>query len=163
VLFKEKINFKLAGASGFAPHQDAPAFSSFGQNFHVTVMLSIDPTNAANGCLEVGPHPGRGLRLEAKPDLTLTDEVASRIDWQRIETEPGDLVIFDSYLPHRSGPNQTSSPRRALYATYNVEREGDWRTRYYEEKRSTFPPEVERIKGKTYGPSVFNVGNPIQE
>jgi len=163
VLFKEKINFKLAGASGFAPHQDAPAFSSFGQNFHVTMMLSIDPTNAANGCLEVGPHPGRGLRLEAKPDLTLTDEVASRIDWQRIETEPGDLVIFDSYLPHRSGPNQTSSPRRALYATYNLEREGDWRTRYYEEKRSTFPPEVERIKGKTYGPSVFNVGNPIQE
>ncbi|MGA1757144.1 MAG: phytanoyl-CoA dioxygenase family protein [Pseudomonadales bacterium] len=163
VLFKEKINFKLAGAGGFAPHQDAPAFSSFGQNLHVTVMLSIDPTNAANGCLEVGPHPGRGRSLEAKPDLTLTDQVASQIAWEPIETEPGDLVIFDSFLPHRSGPNQTSSSRRALYATYNLESEGDWRTRYYEEKRSTFPPEVERIQGKRYGSSVFNVGNPIRE
>jgi len=163
VLFKEKINFKLAGAGGFAPHQDAPAFSSFGQNLHVTVMLSIDPTNAANGCLEVGPHPGRGRSLEAKPDLTLTDQVASQIAWEPLETEPGDLVIFDSFLPHRSGPNQTSSSRRALYATYNLASEGDRRARYYEEKRSTFPPEVERIQGKTYGSSVFNVGNPIRE
>ena len=26
VLFKEKINFKLAGGAGFKPHQDAPAW-----------------------------------------------------------------------------------------------------------------------------------------
>src|SRR2546430_4590866 len=30
VLFKDKINFKLPGGAGFAPHQDAPAYVDFG-------------------------------------------------------------------------------------------------------------------------------------
>jgi hypothetical protein len=29
VLFKEKINFKLPGGSGFTPHQDSPAYITF--------------------------------------------------------------------------------------------------------------------------------------
>ena len=37
ILFKEKINLKLAGGQGFAAHQDAPAFDLFGQSAHLTV------------------------------------------------------------------------------------------------------------------------------
>ena len=39
ILFKEKINLKLAGGQGFAAHQDAPAFDLFGQSQHITVMV----------------------------------------------------------------------------------------------------------------------------
>lgn len=53
LLFKEKINFKLPGGAGFAPHQDAPAFTSFEQSVHITAMLSVDATTAQNGCLEI--------------------------------------------------------------------------------------------------------------
>ena len=53
LLFKEKINFKLPGGGGFSPHQDAPAFTTFGQRYHVTAMLSLDATTRENGCLEV--------------------------------------------------------------------------------------------------------------
>ena len=55
VLFKEKINFKLPGGNGFLPHHDAPAFNSFGPTYHITMMVSIDPCNKENGCLEMVP------------------------------------------------------------------------------------------------------------
>ena len=52
VFFKEKINYKLPGGEGFGAHQDAPAFSSFGQRFHVTLLVAVDPQTLENGCLE---------------------------------------------------------------------------------------------------------------
>ena len=42
VLFKEKINAKLPGGSGFTAHQDAPAFITFGQRYHITMMIAVD-------------------------------------------------------------------------------------------------------------------------
>lgn len=86
------------------------------------------------------------------------------LPWSPIPTQPGDLLAFDSYLPHRSGPNNTSRPRRALYLTYNKAAEGNVRDDYYREKRAVFPPDVEREPGKDYGAAgVFNVGNPIEK
>jgi 2-aminoethylphosphonate dioxygenase len=162
VLFKEKINFKLAGGQGFVAHQDAPAFTQFGQEYHITMMLSIDATSTANGCLEISPGGGHGGLLPVNDDLTLTAAEQSRLRWEPIETEPGDIVLFDSLLPHRSAANNTASSRRVLYATYNRLRDGDVRSAYFDEKRQAFPPDVEREAGKTYDSSgVFNVGNPV--
>jgi len=81
LLFKEKINFKLPGGSGFGAHQDAPAFATFGQQFHITAMVSIDATTCANGCLEVayGRHQ-EGL-LGMTEAQVLTDDVVSELDW----------------------------------------------------------------------------------
>ncbi len=162
-LFKEKINYKLPGGAGFAPHQDAPAFTSFGQSLHITLMISVDATTPANGCLEVAPHPGGRNTLPLARDLTIDPDVTAKLAWTSIPTHPGDLLFFDSYLPHRSGPNRTENPRRALYLTYNKAAEGNVRDDYYREKRSVFPPDVEREPGKDYGDAgVFNVGNPIR-
>lgn len=161
-LFKEKINYKLPGGAGFAPHQDAPAFTSFEQSLHITLMISVDATTPANGCLEVAPHPGGRTVLPMAPDLTIDPQITRALAWSPITTRPGDLLFFDSYLPHRSGPNGTSSPRRALYLTYNKAAEGNVRENYYREKRAVFPPDVEREPGKDYADAgVFNVGNPI--
>ena len=71
-----------------------------------------------------------------------------------IPTAPGDAVFFDSFAPHRSGPNLTRRPRRALYITYNAAAAGDQRARYFAEKRRSFPPDVARQPGETY---VFRV------
>lgn len=163
VLFKEKINYKLPGGNGFAPHQDAPAFTSFGQSLHITLMISVDATTEANGCLEIAPHPGSLTTLPLADDLTIAAANVDRLRWSPIPTEPGDLLFFDSYLPHRSGPNRTDLPRRALYITYNKAAEGNCRDAYYREKRAVFPPDVERVPGRDYSASgVFNVGNPIR-
>ena len=162
VLFKEKINFKLPGGNGFLPHQDAPAFTSFGQTFHITLMVSIDASNPENGCLQMarGMHD-KGM-LPTAPDATVDAEFAKTLNWEYVETEPGDIVLFDSYIPHKSDANMSNRPRRALYITYNRASEGSYRDEYYEEKRKVFPPDVERDPNKTYGDSgVFNVGNPV--
>jgi len=63
-------------------------------------------------------------------------------------------MFFDSYAPHRSGPNLTDAPRRVLYVTYNRASAGDHRAKYFADKRKSFPPDIERAPGETY---VFRV------
>jgi 2-aminoethylphosphonate dioxygenase len=163
VLFKEKVNFKLPGGNGFKPHQDAPAYTTFEQTYHVTMMISIDPSTRENGCLEVVKgHHKHGI-LAQEPDGTLRRDVVDSLLWEPILMSPGDVLFFDSYLPHGSGSNKSDAPRRALYVTYNRISEGDRRDDYFAHKRLIFPPECERIPGVDYSKSagVYNLGNPI--
>ena len=51
VLYKEKINYKLPGGAGYAPHQDAPAYRFV--ETHVSCMVAVDDALIDNGCLEV--------------------------------------------------------------------------------------------------------------
>lgn len=162
-VFKEKINFKLPGGQGFTAHQDAPAFAQFDQRYHVTAMLGVDATTVDNGCLELVHGRAPDQLLEQAPDGTLAPAVIDALDWQPLETSAGDLVMFDSYLPHRSGPNRSSGPRRAYYVTYNRASDGDVREAYFARKRQAFPPECERDPDAPPSPEAaqFNLGNPI--
>lgn len=67
-------------------------------------------------------------------------------------------------MPHRSGPNLSSVPRRVLYVTYIRASEGDCRDAYYTLKRRSFTPECERVPGQELPPEsrLFNVGNAIR-
>jgi ectoine hydroxylase-related dioxygenase (phytanoyl-CoA dioxygenase family) len=67
-----------------------------------------------------------------------------------VETEPGDVIYFDSFVPHASGPNLTATPRRILYVTYALASHGDHRARYFADKRRDFPPDIEREPGHVY-------------
>jgi ectoine hydroxylase-related dioxygenase (phytanoyl-CoA dioxygenase family) len=80
----------------------------------------------------------------------LTPEQMSSFALIPVPTEPGDVLFFDSYAPHASKPNLTDAQRRILYLTYNRADAGDHRRRYYDEKRASFPPDVERAPGTTY-------------
>ncbi len=113
------------------------------------MLVSIDPATIDNGCLEVawGQH-NRGMLSEPWKELSKETEASIKFDY--LETRPGDVVFFDSYIPHRSAPNNTDSPRRVLYATYAKRSAGDFRSRYYADKRQSYPPDCERIPGKKY-------------
>jgi ectoine hydroxylase-related dioxygenase (phytanoyl-CoA dioxygenase family) len=164
VLFKEKINYKLPGGSGFGAHQDAPAFVAFGQTYHITMLVSIDPSTPDNGCLEmVHGHHDQGL-LPQNEGGELDAATVASLDWVPLPTEPGDVVFFDSYVPHRSQPNRSQTSRRALYITYNRERDGRVRDQYFAKKRAAFPPECEREEGVDYTAqaAIYNLGNPIK-
>ncbi|KAG2016929.1 hypothetical protein GB937_005831 [Aspergillus fischeri] len=58
LLFKEKINYKLAGSGGFDPHIDANAYTHVKDIKHLTIPAAVDEMNAENGGLEVvdGSH-----------------------------------------------------------------------------------------------------------
>lgn len=150
VLFKDKINFKMPGGDGFKAHQDVQAGWDRYAQLHITALVSIDPATVANGCLELAPgHHKQGLLGESWKPLP-----EDSLDYIKCETQPGDAVFFDSFIPHRSGPNLTDKPRRVLYVTYNRLSEGDHRHQYYADKRLSYPPDCEREAGKNY---VFRV------
>jgi 2-aminoethylphosphonate dioxygenase len=76
---------------------------------------------------------------------------------------PGDVIVFDAWAPHRSGPNRSPAPRRSYYLTYNPASAGDHRADYYARKRECFPPEYERVPGVDYAERgrQFNLANPF--
>jgi ectoine hydroxylase-related dioxygenase (phytanoyl-CoA dioxygenase family) len=105
----------------------------YGQSLHISIMVNIDqatkengasarlphawsvvqllanlwttsscPVLVSSGCLEVvaGEH-NKGLlgpEFQAVPQ-----ELVDKYTWVPLETNPGDIVFFDSYVPHRSG------------------------------------------------------------
>ncbi|HKA91475.1 MAG TPA: phytanoyl-CoA dioxygenase family protein [Haliangiales bacterium] len=163
-LFKEKINLKLAGGGGFAAHQDAPAFVTFGQRYHITVAVAIDAATVANGCLEVSDSVDVYRTLPQAPGGSIDPAVEAVLPWRPLELAAGDVALFDSYLPHRSRSNRSAQSRRALYVTYNRRSEGERREEYFAHKRASFPPECERVAGVDYRASeaLYNLGNPIR-
>jgi ectoine hydroxylase-related dioxygenase (phytanoyl-CoA dioxygenase family) len=146
VLFKEKINFKLPGSAGFEPHQDQQAGWSRYAPLFVTALVTLDRATLENGCLELvaGKHRN-GLIGEEWTPLSWDE-----LGLQPVETAPGDVVFFDSFVPHASKPNQTNAQRRILYLTYNRAEHGDHREQYFADKRREFPPDVEQDGSKAY-------------
>ncbi|MFQ5467539.1 MAG: phytanoyl-CoA dioxygenase family protein [Kiloniellaceae bacterium] len=153
ILFKDKINFKLPGGDGFKPHQDQQAGWNVYADYFITALVSIDPATDANGCLELAPgwHKKGLMGGEWAP---LGDDDMAGMEFTAYPTLPGDAMFFDSYAPHRSGPNRTHAPRRVLYVTYNRVSAGNHRATYFADKRKSFPPDIERAPGETY---VFRV------
>jgi ectoine hydroxylase-related dioxygenase (phytanoyl-CoA dioxygenase family) len=133
VLYKDKLNYKLPGGAGYAPHQDAPAYRFV--DVHVSCMLAIDDASETNGCLDVvsGAHDRVWPVDEAG---CLRADVVASMAWLPVPVRAGDVLWFHSRTPHRSGPNRSPRPRRALYPTYNARSEGDLREDYYGQKAS---------------------------
>jgi 2-aminoethylphosphonate dioxygenase len=150
VLFKDKINFKMPGGAGFKAHQDQQAGWSVYAPLFVTAMVTLDAATLENGCLEVvaGRHREGLIGEQWKP----LEEHG--LNLQAVPTAPGDVIFFDSFVPHASKPNLTDSSRRILYITYNLASDGDHRARYFADKHASFPPDIDRDREKTY---VFRV------
>jgi len=58
--------------------------------------------------------------------------------WIAVPTAPGEIPLFGSYIPHKSSANRSAQPRRLIYLTYNAVSQGDWREKYYADKRQAF-------------------------
>lgn len=153
VLFKEKINFKMPGGGGFTPHQDIqPGWDTYAPYF-MSVLVAVDRNTIENGCLELAAgHHRRGMigrRWEPLEGAELNG-----LTFDPVPMEPGDAAFFDCFTPHQSQPNRTAAPRRNMYLTYNRRRDGDFRERYFADKRHSFPPDFERDPNARY---VFRV------
>jgi len=149
VLFKEKLNLKPPGGSGFAPHVDSPSLrmslGSEGPKTFCTVMVAIDDMKIKNGCLriakgiwtednccsviqpEIDGSPDAGGRAGAIPL-----DIAKKLQFEDMTCDGGTILLFNGWAPHRSAANVTPFARRAIFLTYNPKREGEYRKRYYE-------------------------------
>ena len=143
-LFKEKLNIKPPGGKGYGAHYDGPSAAALGlARTFVTAQVAVDAQTAENGALQVvrprsawppgramvppsSSDPDRGGRVGAIPEA-----VAEELPWEPIECQPGDVLLFDHWLPHRSGFNRSAAERRTLYMLFNPASEGVWRDEYY--------------------------------
>ncbi|WP_249892683.1 phytanoyl-CoA dioxygenase family protein [Mixta hanseatica] len=116
-LFKDKCNFKHPGGGGFTPHQDVVAYRPFGSDYQVTAAVMLDAANETNGALEMahiwgcGNNEGEWVTTpRGKQPLLpryqggtrngdISDRLSQTMQWRRIDTAPGDVVLFDSYIP----------------------------------------------------------------
>jgi len=141
VLFKDKINFKGPGGGGFLAHQDATAYATDDlATRHISVRVAIDLADEHNGPLEVPSRAGlhtKGIfpNRQGVLDPAAEDELGP---WTQVLVEPGDIVLFDSFLPHRSFTNTSDRWRRSAYLTYNLASEGDFHAAYYRKKLLAF-------------------------
>ena len=148
-LFKDKINFKYCGSKGFEAHQDATIWKGmYGIKNFLTMSITIDRSTLKNGCLEIVKNPKKNKLLSKWEKIP--KNIENKLKWLPIETNPGDIIFFHDYTPHRSADNFSSNKRRMIFLTYNKKIYGDHRLEHFADKRRNFPPNIEREKGKKY-------------
>ncbi|GMI32468.1 hypothetical protein TeGR_g15158 [Tetraparma gracilis] len=149
VLFKDKMNFKGPGGGNFLCHQDATAYATEDlASRHISVMVAIDASTNDNGPLQVtaGRHNEGFFKHEAG---VVDPEVEASMEFHNVLTKPGDIVLFDSFLPHRSDINMSKTWRRLAYLTFNKRSEGDLHADYYKAK-------IDMMKAGTAGSISIN-------
>jgi ectoine hydroxylase-related dioxygenase (phytanoyl-CoA dioxygenase family) len=156
-VFKDKTNEKSPGGGGFGPHQDFAAYMHFQPRSHLTAMLSVDSATRENGCLEFAANFNRVVSedplavleyVQSQPLLKfkaddachgdILDEISQSFAWTPVESKAADLVLFDSFAPHRSACNRSRYPRRASFVTFVPGIGDEEYERYYAEKRANY-------------------------
>jgi len=136
-LFKDKLIFKAPQMSGYSMHQDYAWWQPQGEEsplpgIHpdkiLSVMIAIDAADEENGAIELFPGYHHELLSPVGALRNMTPEEIAKINLCSGvlgATAPGDVIIFHSLAPHRSGSNRSSRSRRQLYMTYNATSAGD--------------------------------------
>lgn len=149
VLFKDKFNYKMKGNSGFEAHQDIQAGWQSYTDFFVTIGIAVDEQWAEGGALEFIANNHK-RRLVGSLWQPLKDDEVNFSDFKPYPCRPGDVLVFDGFVPHRSLPNRTADSQRIFYLTYNRKSEGDFRDAYYADKFQSYPPDAYRKSNKNY-------------
>jgi phytanoyl-CoA hydroxylase len=123
--FLSQFIFKNPGAWGQPWHQDSYYFPFEPARPIVGVWLAVTEATLGNGCLHVLPGSHREPVHEHVPDrrpganigyVEIVDhDMAGAVP---VLMEPGDLLLFDSHLMHRSTDNTTEGIRAAMVYHY---------------------------------------------
>ena len=145
VLFKEKINYKLPGCRPDKLHQDqAAGWNAYG-DFYITMGIVVDENrkeNAALSFLKSGNYEKRLMSEEWRPLTEADPPYQPEDEYVLLEADPGDVIFFDSYVPHGSPANTSDRSRRNIFLTFNKHSDGDMRAKYYEDKWTSYAPNV---------------------
>jgi ectoine hydroxylase-related dioxygenase (phytanoyl-CoA dioxygenase family) len=126
-VFRCKLIMKRPGTCGYDLHQDYPYWEALGvpADDMLTCAVAIDGAAADSGAMELVPAATR--RFPGRPDEP-RDLDPSCVDLGSVEMPElaaGDLLLFHSLAPHRSGPNRSEGPRRVLLPSFVGPRHGD--------------------------------------
>tara|TARA_Y100000591_G_C21819349_1_gene692691 strand:- start:358 stop:1101 length:744 start_codon:yes stop_codon:yes gene_type:complete len=163
-IFKDKFNAKPPGGEGFSAHYDG-IFKFSDKNgeekngwyhygdFFLNVLLALDNCSEENGTIEIAnSHSGNFNELLKKttndgtPNLLATEEVKNQ--FEKVNLNKGDLVIFKNTCPHRSDKNNSKSERRILYYTYSNIENGSKYKNYFNDKKNSKNETKKSLTGK---------------
>jgi phytanoyl-CoA hydroxylase len=123
--FLSQFIFKNPGAWGQPWHQDAFYFPFEPARPILGVWLAVTEANLENGCLHVLPGSHREPVHEHQPDrrpranygyVEIVDhDMGAAVP---VLMQPGDLLLFDSHLMHRSTDNVSDGIRAAMVYHY---------------------------------------------
>lgn len=142
-VFQSMFILKNPGAWGQPWHQDSYYFN-FDQQPQIGLWLAISEATLENGCLSVLPGSHRRPIETHHPDQRPGAnqgylEVHGLDDAEAVPVlmEPGDLLVFHSYLLHRSVDNLGGSRRAAM--VYHYGRAGS---------KNLAPPEIQALQNR---------------
>ena len=169
ILYKDRINFKPPGGGAHSAHQDGVAYESGSlREFddavvpYISILIGVDAATKENGCLEVVPDWSMDnlkiLPMErpdsAHPNFSkMAQSVEDELEWIKLETDPGDVVLFTERLPHSSAVKSSNVSRRIVYGVYNPLSKGDLREKYYSDKRKNLN-DARYMIGNPHAPSL---------
>ena len=153
LIFKDKYNAKPPGGEGFFAHYDGifhfidhdnnkrKGWYEYGE-FFINALVALDPCDEKNGTLEISKHhKGKfnDLLKNTKNDGTpaLSEIIESKLSFDSIMLNIGDIVIFSNTCPHRSKKNNSEKNRRVLYYTYTLSKNGSKYDQYFIDKEKS--------------------------
>lgn len=144
LLFKEKVNFKLPGCRPDKLHQDQAAGWGNYADYFVSMAVVVDENNLENGAISFmssGNYPKDRLMTPEWEPITHDDPpYQPENEYYLALAKPGDVIFFDSFVPHGSPSNGSDKPRRNIFLTFNGESKGDHRMAYYHDKWVNYAP-----------------------
>ena len=143
ILFKEKVNYKLPGCRADKLHQDQTAgWNAYG-DFYISMGIVVDENRKENAALSImksGNYEKKLMSEEWKPLAEEDPPYQPEDEYMLLEADPGDVIFFDSYVPHGSPANTSNRSRRNIFLTFNKQSDGDKREKYYADKWAIYPP-----------------------
>lgn len=152
-LFKDKYNSKPPGGEGFFAHYDGiftwqdnngkvrQGWYEYAPEF-VNALVALDPSNMKNGTIEIADRHNldfqsclKNTRKNGTPQLS--HEVEEATEFEVINLDAGDVVLFSHQCPHRSAINNSERARRIIYYTYHSSRYGDNYSQYFLDKKTS--------------------------
>ena len=143
VIFKDKANYKLPGSRADLLHQDQAAGWGIYADYFITAVVAVDENTIDNAALSImGSGNYEQALMTDEWQLLSEDEPPFQPEDEYItfEAQPGDVLLFDCFIPHGSPANRSDRARRNLYLTFNRASAGDHRARYYADKWKNYPP-----------------------
>lgn len=143
LLFKEKVNYKLPGCRPDKLHQDQAAGWNVYGTFYISMGIVVDENrkdNAALSFMQSGNYEKKLMTEEWQPLSEEDPPYAPADEYVLLEADPGDVIFFDSYVPHGSPANTSDRSRRNIFLTFNRKSDGDLRAKYYADKWASYPP-----------------------
>jgi ectoine hydroxylase-related dioxygenase (phytanoyl-CoA dioxygenase family) len=139
--FKDKLIFKTPGTHGYDVHQDYTFWLELPAppEALLTVLVPVDVADADNGATEFYPgmhhqhlRPNETPHDVFDPNQGLTPKVLLEGRTPEVvRIVPGDILIFNSLVPHQSGVNRSGRSRRLMFISYVAGSYGDLRGIHY--------------------------------